>query len=382
LEAHISKRLINVKKEKEKVLLLGINIKGKKTLFNLKDSMVELKELTESAGAEVINTFTQTLDKHSNTYLGKGKLIEIKEYLNVNQITTVICDDELTPNQQLNLETLLGEKIKVLDRTSLILDIFASRAISMEGKLQVELAQHEYLLPRLAGQWTHLERLGGGIGTRGPGESQIETDRRLARNRINQLKTKLEKVKAHRQRYRSKRKNSGIPTITLTGYTNAGKSTLLNMLTRSNVLSEDKLFSTLDPTTRKVSFKNKSALITDTVGFIQKLPTNLIASFRATLEETLEADMMMHVIDVTDRNKTMKVNAVQSLWKELGLDKKPVVTILNKSDQLDPSADPYSDEQLMDLIKFLPNPIFCSATTGLGKKEILQTLETQIFNRV
>lgn len=379
---HISKRLINVKKEKEKVLLLGINIKGKKTLFNLKDSMVELKELTESAGAEVINTFTQTLDKHSNTYLGKGKLIEIKEYLNVNQITTVICDDELTPNQQLNLETLLGEKIKVLDRTSLILDIFASRAISMEGKLQVELAQHEYLLPRLAGQWTHLERLGGGIGTRGPGESQIETDRRLARNRINQLKTKLEKVKAHRQRYRSKRKNSGIPTITLTGYTNAGKSTLLNMLTRSNVLSEDKLFSTLDPTTRKVSFKNKSALITDTVGFIQKLPTNLIASFRATLEETLEADMMMHVIDVTDRNKTMKVNAVQSLWKDLGLDKKPVVTILNKSDQLDPSADPYSDEQLMDLIKFLPNPIFCSATTGLGKKEILQTLETQIFNRV
>tara|TARA_Y100000817_G_scaffold109868_2_gene85950 strand:+ start:2616 stop:3758 length:1143 start_codon:yes stop_codon:yes gene_type:complete len=379
LEDHISKRLINVKKEKEKVLLLGINIKGKKTLFNLKDSMVELKELTESAGAEVINTFTQTLDKHSNTYLGKGKLIEIKEYLNVNQITTVICDDELTPNQQLNLETLLGEKIKVLDRTSLILDIFASRAISMEGKLQVELAQHEYLLPRLAGQWTHLERLGGGIGTRGPGESQIETDRRLARNRINQLKTKLEKVKAHRQRYRSKRKNSGIPTITLTGYTNAGKSTLLNMLTRSNVLSEDKLFSTLDPTTRKVSFKNKSALITDTVGFIQKLPTNLIASFRATLEETLEADMMMHVIDVTDRNKTMKVNAVQSLWKELGLDKKPVVTILNKSDQLDPSADPYSDEQLMDLIKFLPNPIFCSATTGLGKKEILQTLETQIL---
>lgn len=379
MEAHISKRLINVKKEKEKVLLLGINIKGKKTLFNLKDSMVELKELTESAGAEVINTFTQTLDKHSNTYLGKGKLIEIKEYLNVNQITTVICDDELTPNQQLNLETLLGEKIKVLDRTSLILDIFASRAISMEGKLQVELAQHEYLLPRLAGQWTHLERLGGGIGTRGPGESQIETDRRLARNRINQLKTKLEKVKAHRQRYRSKRKNSGIPTITLTGYTNAGKSTLLNMLTRSNVLSEDKLFSTLDPTTRKVSFKNKSALITDTVGFIQKLPTNLIASFRATLEETLEADMMMHVIDVTDRNKTMKVNAVQSLWKELGLDKKPVVTILNKSDQLDPSADPYSDEQLMDLIKFLPNPIFCSATTGLGKKEILQTLETQIL---
>jgi len=379
LEAHISKRLINVKKEKEKVLLLGINIKGKKTLFNLKDSMVELKELTESAGAEVINTFTQTLDKHSNTYLGKGKLIEIKEYLNVNQITTVICDDELTPNQQLNLETLLGEKIKVLDRTSLILDIFASRAISMEGKLQVELAQHEYLLPRLAGQWTHLERLGGGIGTRGPGESQIETDRRLARNRINQLKTKLEKVKAHRQRYRSKRKNSGIPTITLTGYTNAGKSTLLNMLTRSNVLSEDKLFSTLDPTTRKVSFKNKSALITDTVGFIQKLPTNLIASFRATLEETLEADMMMHVIDVTDRNKTMKVNAVQSLWKDLGLDKKPVVTILNKSDQLDPSEDPYSDEQLMDLIKFLPNPIFCSATTGLGKKEILQTLETQIL---
>lgn len=341
--------------------------------------MIELKELTESAGAEVINTITQTLDKHSNTYLGKGKLLEIKEYLDINQINTVICDDELTPNQQLNLETSLGQKIKVLDRTSLILDIFASRANSMEGKLQVELAQHEYLLPRLAGQWTHLERLGGGIGTRGPGESQIETDRRLARNRINLLKSKLEKVKAHRQRYRSKRKSSGIPTITLTGYTNAGKSTLLNMLTRSNVLSEDKLFSTLDPTTRKVTFQNKSALITDTVGFIQKLPTNLIASFRATLEETLEADMMLHVIDVTDRNKLMKVNAVQSLWKDLGLDQKPVVTILNKSDQLDPNEDPYSDHQLMNLIKILPNPIFCSATTGFGKKEILQTLETKIL---
>ena len=237
-------------------------------------------------------------------------------------MSTVICDDELTPTQQLNLENYLGDKVKVLDRTSLILDIFASRARSMEGKLQVELAQHEYLLPRLAGQWTHLERLGGGIGTRGPGESQIETDRRLARNRINQLKTKLEKVKAHRQRYRSKRKSSGIPTITLTGYTNAGKSTLLNMLAKSKVLSENKLFSTLDPTTRKVNIENRTILVTDTVGFIQKLPTNLIASFRATLEETIEADMMIHVVDVTDKNMEMKVKAVDSLWQQIGTEKK------------------------------------------------------------
>ena len=260
--------------------------------------MNELEELTESAGAEVINAITQTLNKHSNTYLGKGKLDEVKDFLKSNYVTTVICDDELTPTQQLNLENYLGDKVKVLDRTSLILDIFASRARSMEGKLQVELAQHEYLLPRLAGQWTHLERLGGGIGTRGPGESQIETDRRLARNRINQLKTKLEKVKAHRKRYRSKRKSSGIPTVTLTGYTNAGKSTLLNMLAKSKVLSENKLFSTLDPTTRKVNIENKTILVTDTVGFIQKLPTNLIASFRATLEETIEADMMLSLIQI------------------------------------------------------------------------------------
>ena len=343
--------------------------------------MNELEELTESAGAEVINAITQTLNKHSNTYLGKGKLDEVKDFLKSNYVTTVICDDELTPTQQLNLENYLGDKVKVLDRTSLILDIFASRARSMEGKLQVELAQHEYLLPRLAGQWTHLERLGGGIGTRGPGESQIETDRRLARNRINQLKTKLEKVKAHRKRYRSKRKSSGIPTVTLTGYTNAGKSTLLNMLAKSKVLSENKLFSTLDPTTRKVNIENKTILVTDTVGFIQKLPTNLIASFRATLEETIEADMMIHVVDVTDNNMEMKVKAVESLWEQIGTQKKQVVTVFNKIDNLDPNDDLYSNAQIINLIKNVPNPIFCSAVTGFGKNELLESIKDNLSLR-
>jgi len=278
---------------------------------------VELSELATGAGAEVIGALTQNVKRHQNAYLGKGKLAELKDIIIKKDIDTLICDDELHPNQQLELEKFL-DGVKVIDRTALILDIFASNAQTKEGRLQVELAQHEYLLPRLAGQWTHLERLGGGIGTRGPGESQIETDRRLARGRIQKLKKEIEKVRRHRERYRVRRKSSDIPIIALVGYTNAGKSTMLNQLTSSSVLSENRMFSTLDPVTRQLRLLDgKTVLLTDTVGFIQKLPTTLIAAFRATLEEANEADLILHVVDVSHSMRDQQVNSVKDILNEI-----------------------------------------------------------------
>ena len=227
-----------------------MRVRNKREIWGLKDSLSELSDLAEGAGAEVVSTITQNIKKHSLTYVGKGKLDELREAVSEYEIDTIICDDELDPNQQLQLEQSI-ENVKIIDRTALILDIFASSAQTREGRLQVELAQHEYLLPRLAGQWTHLERLGGGIGTRGPGESQIETDRRLARGRIQKLKKEIEKIRQHRSRYRDRRRSSNAFVVALVGYTNAGKSTLLNKLTSSEVLSEDRMFSTLDPVPRR-----------------------------------------------------------------------------------------------------------------------------------
>ena len=234
--------------------------------------------------------------------------------------------------------------MKIIDRTALILDIFASSAQTREGRLQVELAQHEYLLPRLAGQWTHLERLGGGIGTRGPGESQIETDRRLARGRIQRLKKEIEKIRQHRSRYRDRRRSSNAFVVALVGYTNAGKSTLLNKLTSSEVLSEDRMFSTLDPVTRRLHLSdNKVVLMTDTVGFIQKLPTTLIAAFRATLEEANEADLILHVVDVSHAKRFEQVASVEGILEEIGLSDRPTITLLNKWDKFPESYDPSGD---------------------------------------
>ena len=254
-------------------MLVGVAIKGRSLPWSLEDSLRELAQLATTAGAEVVGTASQRLESHSITYLGKGKLEELKLLREAVGFDTLVCDDELTPTQQRNLETAFGEQVKVIDRTALILDVFARHARSREGSLQVELAQSEYLLPRLAGQWSHLERLGGGIGARGPGESQLETDRRLVGLRIHRLKEELARVRRHRSQYRQRRVRNQAPVVSLVGYTNAGKSSMLNLLSHASVLARDQLFSTLDPVTRRVFLGDGSqVLMTDTVGFIQKLP--------------------------------------------------------------------------------------------------------------
>ena len=362
----------------ERVMLVGVHIKGSRTRWKPKDSIAELKELASGAGAEVVDIVSQQLTKPTQTYVGKGKLESLLEIVKEKKIDTIICDDELKPTQQLNLESALPGT-KVIDRTALILDIFASRAQTHEGRLQVDLAQHEYLLPRLAGQWTHLERLGGGIGTRGPGESQIETDRRLARNRIDKLKKAIEKVREHRQRYRQRRKRSDLPIVSLVGYTNAGKSTLLNTLASSGVIAENKLFSTLDPVTRKIPLKNgKEILLTDTVGFIQKLPTTLVAAFRATLEEAEEADLLVHVSDISHPNRYEHCYAVNEVLENLGLTDKPKIGALNKIDLLPKEYKAYGDPSLIQLMDQFDQTVFCSAETGFGIGELINTIEKRI----
>ena len=328
------KAAISTKARPERAILVGVEIKGDPHLWSVEDSLEELGLLARTAGAEVVSALSQRLDRRTHAYLGKGKLEELRDLRDEKQADVAIFDDELTPTQQRNLEEALG--IKVIDRTALILDVFARRAQTHEGRLQVELAQHEYLLPRLVGQWAHLERLGGGIGTRGPGETQLETDRRIIRNRIQKLKRELERVRKQRSLYRQRRQREGIPVVSLVGYTNAGKSTLLNALSSADVVAEDKLFSTLDPITRRVSLPGKAPfLLTDTVGFIQKLPPTLVAAFRATLEELEGADVALHVIDITHRNAPEQVQVVDDLLAELHLGNEASrILVLNKVDLL------------------------------------------------
>ena len=329
---------------------MGVQVKGRRRPggWRLHDSLIELADLATGAGAEVVDVVAQRIPKQTPLYVGKGKLDELQSLRKADAFDTAICDDELTPTQQRNLENAL-DGAKVIDRTALILDVFASRAQTREGRLQVELAQHEYLLPRLAGQWSHLERLGGGIGTRGPGETQIETDRRLVRNRIRTLKRNLEDVRRHRELYRSQRRDSGLPVISLVGYTNAGKSTLLNAMTNAGVLAENRLFSTLDPVTRRLRFPSeREVLLTDTVGFIQKLPTTLVAAFRATLEEITEASLVLHVLDATHPNAREQAMVVTRMLEELDVACRPRIVVANKIDMLENgpapgliSAEPY-----------------------------------------
>ena len=328
------KAAISTKARPERAILVGVEIKGDPHLWSVADSLEELGLLARTAGAEVVSSLSQRLDRRTHAYLGKGKLENLRDLRDETQADVAIFDDELTPTQQRNLEEALG--IKVIDRTALILDVFARRAQTHEGRLQVELAQHEYLLPRLVGQWAHLERLGGGIGTRGPGETQLETDRRIIRNRIQKLKRELERVRKQRSLYRQRRQREGIPVVSLVGYTNAGKSTLLNALSSADVVAEDKLFSTLDPITRRVSLPGKAPfLLTDTVGFIQKLPPTLVAAFRATLEELEGADVALHVIDITHRNAPEQVQVVDDLLAELHLGNEASrILVLNKVDLL------------------------------------------------
>jgi len=305
-------------------------------------------------------------------------LLELQKTTEAN---VIIFDDELSPIQQRNLEETIG--IKIIDRPALILDIFARRARTREGQLQVELAQHEYLLPRLIGQWQHLERLGGGIGTRGPGESQLETDRRLIRKKIQRLKREIEAVKKHRKLHREHRQKRGIPIVALVGYTNAGKSTLLNAFTAADTFVEDKLFATLDPTTRRITLPNRQLiLMTDTVGFIRKLPPTIVTAFRATLEELTEANLLVHVVNLAAPNAAEQCNTVEAILRELEIGDKPVITALNKIDLLlDPEKSPENREA--EISKFLAaagygtpeNTVIVSAIKKWGFTELLAKIQ-------
>ncbi len=360
----------------ERAITVGVELRRRRGPWRLKDSLAELTELARSARALVVGTVSQRLDRPTQIYLGKGKLDELKGLIYTKRASTVICDDELTPTQQRNLEKALGESVKVIDRTALILDVFAQRARTKEGRLQVELAQHEYLLPRLAGQWTHLERLGGGIGTRGPGETQIETDRRLVRTRIQKLKRDLEDVRRHRARYRARRIEMDVPVVSLVGYTNAGKSSLLNRLTKAGVMAENLLFSTLDPVTRRIHTPaGRDVLLTDTVGFIQKLPTAVVAAFRATLEEVQESTLVLHVVDVTHPNATQMVSVVEGIIDELGIADKPRLMALNKADLLDETADSDILGRALRLADGELRCVFTSAETGTGLDELLREID-------
>ncbi len=350
---------------------MGVAVRSRRSHWTLADSLGELAQLASTAGAEVVGALTQSLDAQSVTYVGKGKLEEMKLLRQAAAFDTIICDDELTPTQQRNLERAFGEQVKVIDRTALILDVFARHARTREGSLQVELAQAEYLLPRLAGQWSHLERLGGGIGTRGPGETQIETDRRLIGRRIGRMKAELEKVRRHRARHRGQRLKSGVPVVSLVGYTNAGKSSLMNAISTAGVTARNQLFSTLDPVTRRVRLPGgETALFTDTVGFIQKLPTTLVAAFRATLEEVQEATALVHVVDISHPNAGEQAEVVEQIIEDLGLTAKPRVLALNKADLLDPDVESSFLEDAGNA-----TAVLTSAVTGLGLQELLLAVE-------
>jgi GTP-binding protein HflX len=338
------------------------------------DDLSELHELLRTAGVAVVGEAVQHRERpHPNTYLGSGRLEEVKDQLKKADANVVACDDELSPRQERNLEQALG--VPVVDRTAIILDIFAGHANSSEGKLQVELAQLEYNLARMRGLWTHLERLGGGIGTRGPGESQIETDRRLARDRISALKRRLEHVQSSRAVMRAERERAHVPLVALAGYTNAGKSTLLNRMTGAEVGVRDRLFHTLDPTTRSLRLDGRPFLLTDTVGFIRKLPHQLVEAFGATLEETKIADLILHVVDASvDEDEMLEMlRAVDDVLDEIGAGDQPRLLVLNKADALD--ADRRLDVGLRH-----PDAVLVSALTGEGIEELGDRIQ-QEFER-
>ncbi|MBI4302872.1 MAG: GTPase HflX [Chloroflexi bacterium] len=347
--------------------------------WSAEDSLEELTQLARTAGAEVVGKVIQKLPAPSRThYLGKGKLDQLKSQRSSTHYDVLIVDDELTPLQQRNLEDFF--QVKIIDRVALILDIFAKRAQTREGKLQVELAQLEYIYPRLAGQWSHLERLGAGIGTRGPGESQLETDRRLIRRRIHRLKEEIEEVRKHRELYRAKRRKSAIPVVAIVGYTNAGKSTLLNALSEANVFVEDKLFATLDPTTRRLTLPDKSVvLITDTVGFIRKLPPTIVTAFRATLEELADAALLLHVVDLSSHNAAEQCQVVEGILADLDLKDKPRITALNKIDLLLENAKAWDEQEAINYISAqsapeTKNTVLISASKGWGLTKLLELI--------
>lgn len=384
LEAHITNtKLYETKPPREKAFLVGVEIDSQPALLEVEESLEELARLADTAGIDVVGQTQQHLDRPNvATYIGPGKVEEVKLLVGELGANVVIFDDELSPRHQRELEEVFGEDVKVLDRTALILDIFAQHALTHEGKLQVELAQLEYRLPRLTRMWTHLARqtggraggASGGVGVRGPGETQLETDRRDIRRRISAIRDQLENVRAHRERHRAKRQQTELQVVAIVGYTNAGKSTLLNRLSGADVLTADMLFATLDPTTRKVTMPGgREVLFTDTVGFIQKLPPNIVAAFRATLEEIADADLLLHVVDVTHPQADAQMEAVEDTLAELEVDHLPIVVALNKADQLPDNTNPFAD---------LPEAgptVLVSAKTGEGIEDLLHTIEAAMI---
>lgn len=361
--------MIELEQPKEQVILIGIGTGGE----DVESSLDELGQLAETAGAVTLDWMVQNRESaHPGTYLGKGKIEEVKERIWELSATGVICDDELSPAQLRNLERLLDTK--VMDRTMVILDIFASRATTREGRIQVELAQQRYRAARLVGLRDSLSRLGGGIGTRGPGETKLEVDRRLVHSRIGQLKSELEEVKRHREVARQQRSRNHTPVAAIVGYTNAGKSTLLNHLTGAAILAEDKLFATLDPTTRCLELPSgQKLLLTDTVGFIRKLPHHLVEAFKSTLEEAKYSDLILHVVDSSSPYMEMQMGVVYDTLRQLGIQDKETITVFNKMDRADSDAilkDRLSDRQVQ-----------ISARGGQGVEGLLTELEEALRRR-
>lgn len=364
---------------RERALLVGVELRGTDSILSLDSSLKELALLADSAGLSVVGESRQRLQKPDpKTYVGSGKVKEIRALAEETLADVVLFDEELSPRHQRELEKEFDEEVRVLDRTALILDVFAQHARTREGALQVELAQYEYRLPRLTRAWTHLARqagggagrtgAAGGVGLRGPGETQLEVDKREISRRIHHLKGEIEKLRAHRGRYRSRRRHSQIPIVALVGYTNAGKSTLLNQLTDGRVFVANQLFATLDPTTRRVELAGgKAILVTDTVGFIQKLPTTLVAAFQATLEEISEADLLLHVIDISHADAAAQARSVIETLRDIGADTLPLLTAANKIDVLPNGKPPF------------PEAVPISALTGEGMPELLAAIENELY---
>ena len=373
---------------RERAFLVGVDLRRDDDLLSIDDSLTELALLAATAGLDVVGQATQRLNSpNPKTFIGTGKVDEVKMLVEEVQADIVVFDEELSARHLRELEKTFGEHIRIIDRTALILDIFALHANTSEGALQVELAQYEYRLPRLTRAWTHLARQAGGgggrsggvggVGLRGPGETQLEVDRRDIRRRISNLKDHLEKVRTHRKQYRSRRKRSNLPIVALVGYTNAGKSTLVNRVAEADIHVSDQVFATLDPTTRRVEFPGgRIALFTDTVGFIQKLPTTLVAAFRATLEEIAEADLLLHVVDVTHINAQAQAKAVYQTLEEIKADHIPVLIALNKIDLL---SDTDGARNALD---DFPNSVAISARTGEGIGDLLKSVNGMLFENL